>query len=79
MAGILRDRRKCLEHSLALDAQVPRYVRLTYAQMDLTALGNRIAALLMERIQVPDDVRINRELRFPTQFIPGESSALCPK
>lgn len=55
------------------------YVRLTYAQMDLTALGNRIAALLMERIQAPDDVRINRELRFPTQFIPGESSALCPK
>ena len=46
--------------------------------MDLDALGERIADLLLERIEQKEVINVNREVRFSTRICEGNSCAPLP-
>lgn len=54
------------------------YVKPTYSYMDLDALGERIADLLLERIEQKEVINVNREVRFSTRICEGNSCAPLP-
>ena len=54
------------------------YVNLTHTRVDLFSLGNRMATLLIERINNSGNPQPNREIRFDCPIVIGNSTA-APK
>lgn len=53
------------------------YVDLTHTRMDLFTIGNRMAQLLLDRIASGNAAQPNREIRFDSPIVMGNSTAKC--
>lgn len=80
----------CREHGISIPDDVSlcsfgdllnhdlMYVNLTHTRVDLFAMGNRMATLLIERINNGGKSQPNREIRFDSPIVLGNSTA-APK
>lgn len=79
--------RYCREHSLSIPDSISlcsfgnllnhdlMYVDVTHTSMDLFAIGNRMAQLLLDRIASGNAAQPNREIRFDSPLVTGNSTA----
>lgn len=80
----------CREHNISIPGDVSlcsfgdllnhelMYVNLTHTRVDLFSIGNRMATLLIERINNSGNPQPNREIRFDCPIVIGNSTA-APK
>lgn len=81
--------RYCREHKIGIPDDISlcsfgdllnhdlMYVDLTHTRMDLLTIGNRMAQLLLDRIASENTAQPNREVRFDSPIVIGNSTAIC--
>ena len=81
--------RYCREHGISIPDSISlcsfgnllnhdlMYVDLTHTRMDLFAIGNRMAQLLLDRIASGNTAQPNREIRFDSPIVIGNSTVEC--